>query len=74
MTDCDWPIKSQIQTTSLIRQKCLECRNRKSNHQKLYTFECKYRDFHTVNRLETLGVHLYSLSLHACSVLGKSEI
>ena len=66
MKDCDWPIKSQIQTTSLVS---LQCRNSKSNH-----LRCKYLSFHTFYGLETLGIHLHSSPLLARKVLGKSEI
>ena len=53
---------------------CLQCRNSKSSHQKLYAFECEYLSFHTVYGLETQGIYLYSPSLRLCKVLSKSEI
>ena len=54
--------------------KCLECRNSKSDRLILHTFICEYLSFHTVYRLETLGIHLYNNSLIAYKVLDKSGI
>ena len=51
---------------------CLKCRN--SNCSKLHTFGCTYLSFHTIYRVETLRTHLYSPSLLALKILGKSEI
>ena len=72
ITDCDWPIKRQIQTHHKSVE-CLEYRNSKFSRQKLHTFGCKYLSFHTVYGLKTLGIHLYSPSLRACKVWSRSE-
>ena len=76
MTDCDWPIRSQIQTTSLVSRMfgMHKCEYSKSNHLIVHTFGCKYLGFHTIYGLETLGIPMYSPSLLTCKVLGKSEM
>ena len=73
MTDSDWPIRSQIKIASLA-SRMLGMQKQQIFRLKITHFGCTYLSLHTVYGLDTLGIHLYSHSLLACKVLGKSDI
>ena len=62
-------------TNSITSQvKCLQCRNSKSSRQKSNSFKCEYLCFHTVYKLDTLRIYLYSPSLCTGKVSINSEL
>ena len=72
MTGCDW-LNIKPNTNYIISQQNVwnvEIANLAT--KRLQIFGCKYMTS-TVNKRETLEIHLYSPSLLACKVLGKSE-
>ena len=66
MTDCDWPIGSQMQTTS---------KTSKIFGEKKYQISpLKITHFHAVDGCETLEIHLHNPSLLTCKISGKLQI